>query len=139
MSDILFVEFYDGVQSSEPAVSVLAMNGGNSPDSAAETLADFFLQVGDSLELDWCDASALATRFIMRQQYLHSCCSELDRIVALPMAKRPTFGHQLVRIYKSEKGPSVEWVEDAYTKPEEVAVANYILQDIVSSISTLRL
>jgi len=130
MSDSLIIEFYEGASASDPVLSVLARHGGDSPDSAAETLADFFLEVGELPYIDWQDMGALATRFILRQQCLHYGASELSLLGAVPVPPKTTYGLQVVRIRGRKQGPTVEFVEDSYTKREEIAVAKYILEKV---------
>jgi hypothetical protein len=129
MSDQLVVEFHENYPSSEPVVAVLSLHGGDSPDSAAETLADFFLQVGSLRNPEWHDAGALAARFIVMQHTLRSNSFELGNLAASPIAHKTSYGRQLVRIYGREKGPLVQFVRDSYTKLEELAVARYILEN----------
>jgi len=127
VSDKLVLEFFERPSTSEPVVTVMAFHGGDNPESAAETLADFFLQVDDLPELNWEDAGALAARFIALQQGIRYGFSELGLLSAVPIKRQPKYGHQLVRVFGGKRGPIVEFVADAYTKPEELAVAKYIL------------
>ena len=127
MSDKLVLEFYDRRSTPEPVVTVMALHGGDNPESAAETLADFFLQVGDLPELNWEDAGSLAARFIAFQQGIRYGFSELGVLSAVPIKRQPTYGHQLVRVFGGKRGPIVEFVPDAYTNPGELAVGKYIL------------
>jgi hypothetical protein len=63
------------------------------------------------------------------QQDLHYGCPELGTLGALAIARKASYGYQLVRIYGRNEGPLVEFVRDAYTKSEELAVAKYILEN----------
>ena len=135
MSDKLVLEFYDRRSTPEPVVTVMALHGGDNPESAAETLADFFLQVGDLPELNWEDAGSLAARFIALQQGIRYGFSELGILSAFPIGHQPTYGRQLVRVFGSKRGPIVEFVPDGYTKPEELAVAKHILEELASGLS----
>lgn len=130
MSDHLIVEFYDKPTQSDPVATVLALYGGDNPESAAETLAHFFLDMSFLRDLNWEDAGGLATRFILFQQDLHHGCAHLKSLAATLIERQPMNRSQLVKIYGKKDGPVVEFVRDAYTKPEELSVANYILKNI---------
>jgi hypothetical protein len=56
--------------------------------------------------------------------------SELGVLCAVPIKRQPTYDHQLVRVFGAKRGPIVEFVPDAYTKPEELAIAKYILDKV---------
>lgn len=143
MSDKLVVEFCDGSSPFDPVLAVMAFYGGDNPETAAETLADFFLQVVDLPDIDWRDAGALGARFIALQQNIHYGYGELGTLGAVPIRRQSSYAHQLVRVFGERGGPLVEFVPDAYTRPEQLAVAKYVLarsgfETIESNAATAR-
>jgi hypothetical protein len=134
LSSKLVVEFYESGNDIQPVAAVLAFHGGDEPEPAAITMADFVCQVRMPATSPQASAYELATRFIIWQQTLEGALLAERGPAAILVNPNQPYACQRARLYSDVDEICVEIIPDEFTTTEELDSAELMLSDFKISV-----